>query len=138
MSSGVTVHSDCLEQFSQLKLKKSLKYIIFNLNKDNTEIVVDKTSNSQDYEDFIKDLPEAEPRWAIYDLEFEKEGAGKRNKIVFFSWSPDDAKIKAKMVAASSKDALRRSLVGIATEIQGTDFSEVAYEVVLDRASKGA
>jgi hypothetical protein len=32
------------------------------------------------------------------------------------------------MVFASSKDALRRSLVGIATEIQGTDFSEVAYD----------
>lgn len=33
------------------------------------------------------------------------------------------------MVFASSKDALRRSLVGISTEIQGTDFSEVAHEV---------
>ena len=42
--------------------------------------------------------------------------------------SPDDAKIKQKMLFASSKDALRRSLVGIASEIQGTDYSEVAYE----------
>ncbi|KAJ6621790.1 Cofilin/tropomyosin-type actin-binding protein-domain-containing protein [Mycena sp. CBHHK59/15] len=68
----------------------------------------------------------------------EKEDGGKRNKICFYSWAPDDAKIKHKMVFASSKDALRRSLVGIATEIQGTDFSEVAYEVVLDKASRGA
>jgi Cofilin/tropomyosin-type actin-binding protein len=42
--------------------------------------------------------------------------------------SPDGAKIKDKMVFASSRDALRRSLVGIAVEIQGTDDSEVAYE----------
>jgi hypothetical protein len=42
--------------------------------------------------------------------------------------SPDDAKIKNKMLFASSKDALRRALVGIAVEIQGTDSSEVAYE----------
>jgi hypothetical protein len=42
--------------------------------------------------------------------------------------SPDGAKIKDKMVFASSRDALRRSLVGIAIEIQGTDDSEVAYE----------
>jgi hypothetical protein len=42
--------------------------------------------------------------------------------------SPDDAKIKQKMLFASSRDALRRSLVGIAAEIQGTDFSEVAHE----------
>ena len=42
--------------------------------------------------------------------------------------SPDDSKIKQKMLFASSKDALRRSLVGVASEIQGTDYSEVAYE----------
>lgn len=42
--------------------------------------------------------------------------------------SPDDAKIKDKMLFASSKDALRRSLVGVALEIQGTDFSEVSHE----------
>lgn len=32
------------------------------------------------------------------------------------------------MVTASSREALRRALVGIAVEIQGTDPSEVAYE----------
>lgn len=42
--------------------------------------------------------------------------------------SPDDSKVKQKMLFASSKEALRRSLVGIATEIQGTDFSEVTHE----------
>jgi hypothetical protein len=42
--------------------------------------------------------------------------------------SPDDAKIKEKMLYASSREALRRALVGVAIEIQGTDYSEVAYE----------
>lgn len=42
--------------------------------------------------------------------------------------SPDDAKIKQKMLFASSKDALKRSLVGLAVEIQGSDPSEVCYE----------
>ena len=32
------------------------------------------------------------------------------------------------MLFASSKEALRRALVGIALEIQGTEASEVAYE----------
>ncbi|KAF8583127.1 actin cross-linking [Ramaria rubella] len=137
-SSGVGVNTECLETFQQLKLKKTLKYIIYGLNKDNTEIVVLKSSDSQSYDDFISDLPEQDCRWAVYDFEFEKEGAGKRNKICFFSWSPDDAKIKSKMLFASSKDALRRSLVGVAAEIQGTDFSEVAHESVFDKVSRGA
>lgn len=32
------------------------------------------------------------------------------------------------MLFASSKDALRRALQGIATDIQATDFSEIAHE----------
>ncbi|KAF5382629.1 hypothetical protein D9615_003017 [Tricholomella constricta] len=137
-ASGVGVNPQCLTDYQALKLKKTHKYIIFTLSKDVTEIVVEKTSSSQSYEDFVGDLPETECRWAIYDFEFEKEEGGKRSKICFISWSPDDAKIKQKMLFASSKDALRRSLVGIAVEIQGTDFSEVAYESVLDKASRGA
>ncbi|KAJ8520840.1 hypothetical protein ONZ45_g2384 [Pleurotus djamor] len=128
MASGVAVNDQCLSAFQELKLGKKHKYIIFNLSKDNTEIVVEKTSSATDYEDFIADLPEAECRWAVYDFVFEKGDDGKRQKITFFSWSPDDAKIKNKMLFASSRDALRRSLVGIASEIQGTEYSEVSYE----------
>lgn len=36
--------------------------------------------------------------------------------------------MKQKMLYASSKDALRKALVGIAAEIQGTDLSEVSYD----------
>jgi len=136
MASGIGVNPECLEAFQELKLGKKSKYIIFTINDDKTEVVVEKKSPSANYEDFLADLPEQECRWAIYDFEYEKEG-GKRNKITFFSWSPDDAKIKSKMMFASSKDALRRSLVGVANEIQGTDYSEVAYESVLDKVSRG-
>ncbi|KAH9997931.1 actin-depolymerizing factor homology domain-containing protein, partial [Russula vinacea] len=118
----------CLTVFQDLKLRKKYKYIIFILNKEKTEIIVEKTSTSTDYDDFIADLPENECRWGVYDLEFQKEDGGQRNKIIFYQWSPDTAKIKDKMVTASSRDALRRSLVGIAIEIQGTDYSEVAHE----------
>ncbi|KAG6833446.1 cofilin [Tephrocybe sp. NHM501043] len=128
MSSGVGVNELCIAEFQQLKLKKKYKYIIFTLSKDSTEIVVEKTSTSEDYDDFVADLPETECRWAIYDFEFEKEGAGRRNKITFISWAPDTAKVKQKMLFASSKDALRTALTGVAVEVQGTEFSEIAYE----------
>ncbi|KAH9889929.1 recombinant Actophorin [Cubamyces lactineus] len=138
MASGVGVNPECLEAYQELKLGKKTKYIIFTLSKDNTEIIVEKKSSpTSTYDDFLADLPESECRWAVYDFDFEKEDGGKRSKITFYSWSPDDSKVKQKMLFASSKDALRRSLVGIAAEIQGTDFSEVAHESVLDKVSRG-
>ncbi|KAI0662161.1 recombinant Actophorin [Cubamyces menziesii] len=138
MASGVGVNPECLQAYQELKLGKKTKYIIFTLSKDNTEIIVEKKSPpTSTYDDFLADLPEGECRWAVYDFDFEKEDGGKRSKITFYSWSPDDSKVKQKMLFASSKDALRRSLVGIAAEIQGTDFSEVAHESVLDKVSRG-
>lgn len=50
--------------------------------------------------------------------------------------SPDSAKIKPKMLYASSKDALRKKLVGVASEIQCTDLSEIAYDTVLEKVAK--
>ncbi|MEU7148693.1 actin depolymerization factor/cofilin-like domain-containing protein [Streptomyces sp. NPDC045456] len=137
MASGIAVNDGCLQAFQEMKLDKRHKYVVFNLNRDNTEIIVEKVSTSTDYDDFIADLPETECRWAVYNFEFEKEGAGKREKLTFVSWSPDTAKTKQKMLFASSEDALRRSLVGIAVDIHGTEVSEVAYESVLDKASRG-
>jgi cofilin len=51
--------------------------------------------------------------------------------------TPEESRIKQKMIYASSRDALRRALVGVSTDIQATDMSEIAYDTVLDRVSKG-
>jgi hypothetical protein len=83
--SGVAVDPTCLETFQELKLGKKLKYIVYRMSPDKTSIIVDKKSDDASYEAFIAELPEAECRWAVYDLEFEREG-GKRNKLAFYSW----------------------------------------------------
>ena len=49
-----------------------------------------------------------------------------------------NAMLQAKMIYSSSKDALKGALTGIHAEIQGTDFSEISHETVLDKVSKGA
>lgn len=109
------------------------------MNDSKTEIVVDKTSTDDSYDAFIEEFPENDCKYAVYDFEYEiSAGEGKRSKIVFYQWSPDTANIRSKMVYASSKDALRRALNGVSSDIQGTDFSEVAYEAVLEKVSRGA
>lgn len=80
------VNQECLEQFQALKLGKKVKYIIYTLSPDNTEIVVSKTSESANHDDFLAELPAAECRYAIYDFEYQKGDEGKRNKICFITW----------------------------------------------------
>lgn len=40
------------------------------------------------------------------------------------------------MLYTSSKDSLRKSIVGIQLEIQGTDYDEVKQEIILEKISK--
>lgn len=53
---------------------------------NNAEIVVEKKAESGDYDDFLAQLPENEPRYAVYDFDYEKPGEGKRSKITFYAW----------------------------------------------------
>ncbi|KAI7877482.1 hypothetical protein K492DRAFT_165987 [Lichtheimia hyalospora FSU 10163] len=138
MSSGVAVNDECIELYEEFKLRKTLKYIIFKVSDDAKEIQVEKSAEQGDYEAFLENLPADEPRYAVYDFDYEKPGEGQRSKITFYSWIPDTAKVRQKMLYASSKDALRKKLVGLAIEIQGTDPSEVAYEVVFEKANRSA
>ena len=85
-ASGVGVNQACLSEFNDLKMSKKLSFITFGLSKDLTEVVVLTKSESRDYSDFVAELPENECRWAVYDLEYEADGGGKRNKLVFFHW----------------------------------------------------
>ncbi|KAN0110148.1 hypothetical protein V8E51_006535 [Hyaloscypha variabilis] len=147
--SGVSVAPDCITKFNELKLNKKLKFIIYKLSDDYKEIVIEETSENGDWDFFREKLLSAQsksktgkvgkgPRYAIYDFDYElAAGEGSRSKITFIAWSPDDAGIQPKMVYASSKDALKRALNGIATEFQANDEEDIEYGSVLKKVSKG-
>ncbi|KAH8907212.1 cofilin/tropomyosin-type actin-binding protein [Coniochaeta sp. PMI_546] len=147
--SGATVSQECVTAYNELKLSKKYKYIIYKLSDDNKQIVVDEASDDKDWENFREKLVNATtksksgavgkgPRYAVYDVEYElASGEGTRNKITFIAWSPDDAGVMAKMVYASSKEALKRALTGLATELQANDADDIEFDSVLKTVSKG-
>ncbi|KXJ86283.1 cofilin [Microdochium bolleyi] len=147
--SGATVSQECVTAFNDLKLAKKYKYIVYKLSDNNREIVVEEASADGDWDQFREKLVNATtksksgavgkgPRYAVYDFEYTlASGEGTRNKITFIAWSPDDAGVMAKMVYASSKEALKRSLNGIATELQANDQDDIEYDSVLKIVSKG-
>ena len=52
-----------------------------------------------------------------------------RNSLVHCR-CPDIAKVKPKMIFASSKDNLKKRLVGIACEVQGSDRGDIEFDEV--------
>lgn len=85
---------ECVKVFNDLKLNRAYKYIVYSLTPDNKEIVISQKEpadaskdNTALYAEFVSHLPENEPRYGVFDFEFEKEdGSGKRNRIVFVNW----------------------------------------------------
>jgi len=148
-ASGVSVNPECITKFNELKLGKNLAWIIYKISDDWTEIEVEESSSDKDYEVFRQKLLNAKSkdkrgkegiggRYAVFDVEYELEsGEGKRNKITFISWSPDDAPQYPRMMYSTSKEALKRSLNGLAADIQANDADDLEFENVKSRVSKG-
>jgi len=85
------------------------------------------------FEQFVNELPRDDCRYAVYDFKFTAGKAGKREQLIFIVWCPDIAKVKTKMLYAASKDALKKKLVGINHEIQGTDIAELDAKNVTEK-----
>lgn len=80
----VSVSPECVAKYNELKLGKSIKYIIYRLSDDYKEIIVEDTSTDDNWETFQEKLLNAKashkgkegkgPRYAVYDFQYELEG----------------------------------------------------------------
>jgi len=143
MASGVKVDEECQTLFSKIKAQKSpYGYVIFKIEDEKLIVVEKKGEKDKTYEDFVKELiaHDGECRYGLFDYEYQKkcEGAGEAtiSKLVFFSWCPDLAKIKKKMLYSSSLDAFKKGLVGLKVHVQANDLSDLERQEVEDQCRK--
>jgi len=150
-SSGVSVAPESVKMFNDLKLGKNIKWIIYKIDIDGKEIVVDESSTDQDYEVFRQKLIGVQSTWttkkgvvqtglggryAVYDVAYKTDDGGERNKIAFIAWVPDVASQIPRMLYSTSKDALKRSLNGFHADIQAMDDEDLEWKNILERVKK--
>ena len=70
----------------------------------------------------------------VLDVEISTKSGATANKLIFVSWSDDNASIKPKMLYASSKDALKKALAGINEEYQATDRGDLDLNEIKKKA----
>ncbi|KAF3637698.1 Actin-depolymerizing factor 2 [Capsicum annuum] len=134
-ASGMAVHDDCKLKFLELKAKRTYRFIIYKIEEKQKQVVVEKLGEpTQSYEDFTAGLPADECRYAVYDFDFMTEENCQKSRIFFIAWSPDTARVRSKMIYASSKDRFKRELDGFQVELQATDPTEMGLDVFRSRA----
>ncbi|KAJ5656227.1 cofilin [Penicillium longicatenatum] len=116
--------------------QRTLTYAIYNLDKENAKIVVEKSSTGS-YDEFVNDLPQDECRWGGFDLEFKSKLDGTdRSRMLLFKWSPSSAGIKQKLDFNKETDALKESLTGVTGVIQATYYDDINYETGISSLNK--
>jgi len=148
MASGVAVDPECVSTFNLIKEKsdkknvgkESPKYAIFCIESDRIIKVEEVGDREKSYDDFVTNLTkhgDGDCRYGVYDypLTVMCQGAGEatKDKLVLFSWCPDSAKIKKKMIYSSSFDGLKKKFVGIHVVIQANDMDTLSAEYVEDK-----
>ena len=128
---GIQLNDDVTTVYNDFKLSHKYKYIVFKMNDDMSEVIVEKTAEkTATYEDFLNDLPEKSARYGVFDLHYETE-EGAREKIIFFLWTPNGCKIKEKMLFSATKATIKQALVGLSAEIQATDAGELNLDDII-------
>ncbi|XP_066364738.1 actin-depolymerizing factor 7-like [Miscanthus floridulus] len=135
-ASGMAVDDDCKRRFLELKAKRTHRFIIYKIDEKKKMVVVEQVGEPVlNYDDFAASLPANECRYAIFDYNFVTEENCQKSKIFFIAWSPDTARVRSKMIYASSKERFKRELDGIQVELQATDSAEVGLDVIQGRAN---
>ena len=137
MATGVGLAPDALSAFEDLKTKAKNQGIAFKIADDGKQIEIDQHfDKGMSFEDFVGQLPANEPRYYVWDFTFEADGIQK-SKLLFVPWVPDACPVKKRMLAAGSKDALKKKIEGGVIEIQATDKGDLDMKEVTARAKKG-
>ncbi|XP_073309019.1 actin-depolymerizing factor 7-like [Primulina huaijiensis] len=134
-ASGIAVNDECKLRFLELKAKRNHRYLVFKIDDTVQQVTLEKIgSHDETHQDFTESLPADECRYAVFDYDFTTDENIHKSKIFFVAWSPDIARVRTKMLYASSKDRFKRELDGIQVELQATDPSEMSLDIFKERA----
>ena len=67
---------------------------------------------------------------AVFDFQATTADGQILNKLIFFNWAPDTARVKSKMMYASTKDFFKGHLDGISAEFEASDLDEITESAV--------
>jgi len=130
--SGVACDDACVAEFNDMKIKHTKRYLIFKIENKKQIIIEDSGPKDKTYEDFVTAITSTgEPRYAVVDVEYETDDGRPQEKLAFIMFSPDTCGVKDKMLYASSKDAIKKKLVGFAKELQCNDASELEKDEIV-------
>jgi len=124
-STSITLAEASETALAKFRSRKA-KYVIYKINDDGTQIVVDsKGSRKGTIKDFFTALPDNSMRLALYNHEFTTADGRLTDKMFFIFWAPPGAKTESKMRYSSDKAVLRCLCDGV-VDLHATSKKDIS------------
>ncbi|CAH1111559.1 unnamed protein product [Psylliodes chrysocephalus] len=114
------------------------RYVTFTVNDSATALKVEKKGDkSESLVDFINQLTNSEPRYFIYDFEYESNGSNKQ-RFLGICWAPDTSSIKRKMQYSSAVNVFKSAVKDVTglRLVYATDVFELDYNSLFHIAER--
>lgn len=122
MASALNVAEEITAAWNELKgTTPTTNWMVIELQDSNATLAA-KGGNDSDFSKFCEALPVDQPRYGVYNLQWEHADGRKLSKIMFINYVPDGCKVMAaKFAYAQSKDAMCANFSPINKSIQIND-----------------
>lgn len=131
--SGIAVTEDAVNLFYLMRLKATYKWALWQVDDGGTAVIIAAVGERQStWQDFLAALPDNDCRYGVFDFDFQTPDGQKLHKMIFLNWAPDTARVKAKMMYASTKDFFKSHLDGLSLEFQASDRDDISEQEVGD------
>eukprot|EP00949_MAST-11_sp_MAST-11-sp1_P003538 g3538.t1 len=130
--SNIKPTDEALEAYQKLSRSKC-QYVIFHITKKNGMEVIDvdkvgEKNSDQDasWDEFCDNLPEDSGRYGVFDIRWTMDDGRLRDSVCFVGWTPDNCKIRQKMLYGATLESFKGQLEGIKSTIVAHDQSDLS------------
>lgn len=120
-----------------MKKGKKYRYLVLSLDADLKNVVtIQKGARDASYDELVALLKDDQPNFIVYDFEytFDDNGIDRDvSKLILLFWCSDKAKVRQKMVYASTLKEVQSKLLGLQKTLPVNSLGELSYDTILGR-----
>ncbi|MHA2250071.1 MAG: cofilin family protein [Candidatus Kariarchaeaceae archaeon] len=131
--SGIKILDDTIKTYDEFRFKKQPGGLILKINDDIIEVEKEVEGS---IDSAIPELPEAEPRYMLFDLPLKNRAGLDVVKTVFIFWMPMESPVRLRMQYASSKTTITKEFRGIALQVQEEEKTSITLDALTTKINK--
>lgn len=131
--SGVNVPENTIDVYEKKRFDKTEGGLVLKIDEDK---IIIESDNEGDFSGLVNKLPEAEPRYVLYDVPVKNRANLEDLRTIFLFWMPMSSPVRLRMHYASTKSIINNNFRGIAMQIQEEEKDRLSLEYLQDRINK--